>query len=837
MRFSNIADLYRVRVQARLVLVQELFAMLGIAVGVALLFASQIATTSLNESVSQLTTELVGRMQFQLDARSAEGFDQRLLGEVQHLPGVRSALPVIERPANLIGPKGQQAVDLIGTEPRFARRGSPLLGHFSYGQLESQRVLALPSQVAQTIGAGALTVITAQVGASSVHALVGIELSAASIGTLAHSPVAVAPLSYAQTLTRMGGRLNRIFVQADAGREREVHTGLVRLAAGTQNVEPADFDATLFRVAAAPVNQNLSLFSAISAMVGFMFAINAMLLTLHLRQGLVRELRANGATRVDAIKALLFDALVLGVLASLPGLVLGDLLSISLFDSNPGYLQLAFPIGSQRIVTWQSAAIAAGVGLLAACVGVLTPLREIWSRSSRVPGPPEHQPLGRWTLTALAGGLMCLGATTAILIAAPQSAVLGSVTLVIALVLLLPLLLDAMIAAFDRLQRLLGSAAAPLAVAELQSPTTRTRSIAIAATGAIAVFGIVAIQGARGNLQHGLNRLFHDVSATTAIWVLPPGPQNLLATAPFQSDAAAKLARLPGVQTVGAYRGDFLDYGDRRLWVLAPPLTAYNPIPPSQIVAGSLPVALARFREGGWVILSKAVAVDHDLRIGQRLTLPAPHPTTLRIAALITNLGWPPGAVILNPADYVHAWGSSNPSAYNITLRSGISPKQASGEIRRALGPSSALSVQTARQRDDLQLAASRQGLSRLTQISILLLITTILAMSIAMSTMIWQRRPQFARMKAQGYDKRVLWRALILESGVLLGAGCSIGAAFGIYGQLLLSHALAVVTGFPIVFSASVLVAVATFALVSIVAVAIVALPGRRAASVAPYM
>jgi putative ABC transport system permease protein len=407
MRFSNIADLYRVRVQARLVLVQELFAMLGIAVGVALLFASQIATTSLNESVSQLTTELVGRMQFQLDARSAEGFDQRLLGEVQHLPGVRSALPVIERPANLIGPKGQQAVDLIGTEPRFARRGSPLLGHFSYGQLESQRVLALPSQVAQTIGAGALTVITAQVGASSVHALVGIELSAASIGTLAHSPVAVAPLSYAQTLTRMGGRLNRIFVQADAGREREVHTGLVRLAAGTQNVEPADFDATLFRVAAAPVNQNLSLFSAISAMVGFMFAINAMLLTLHLRQGLVRELRANGATRVDAIKALLFDALVLGVLASLPGLVLGDLLSISLFDSNPGYLQLAFPIGSQRIVTWQSAAIAAGVGLLAACVGVLTPLREIWSRSSRVPGPPEHQPLGRWTLTALAGGLMC----------------------------------------------------------------------------------------------------------------------------------------------------------------------------------------------------------------------------------------------------------------------------------------------------------------------------------------------------------------------------------------------------------------------------------------------
>jgi hypothetical protein len=159
-------------------------------------------------------------------------------------------------------------------------------------------------------------------------------------------------------------------------------------------------------------------------------------------------------------------------------------------------------------------------------------------------------------------------------------------------------------------------------------------------------------------------------------------------------------------------------------------------------VSGSLPVALRRLREGGWVILSKAVAADHGLRIGQRFTLPAPHPLTLRIAALITNLGWPPGAIILNPADYIRAWGNANPSAYTISLSPRASPAQVSGEIRRALGSSSALTVQTAQRRDELQLAASRQGLSRLTQISVLLLITTILAMSIAMSTVIWQRRP-----------------------------------------------------------------------------------------------
>ena len=69
------------------------------------------------------------------------------------------------------------------------------------------------------------------------------------------------------------------------------------------------------------------------------------------------------------------------MLAALLGLALGDVLSIVVFRSNPGYLSFAFPVGAQRIVTWQSVAIAVGAGLLAAAIGVLTPLREIWSRA------------------------------------------------------------------------------------------------------------------------------------------------------------------------------------------------------------------------------------------------------------------------------------------------------------------------------------------------------------------------------------------------------------------------------------------------------------------------
>ena len=71
------------------------------------------------------------------------------------------------------------------------------------------------------------------------------------------------------------------------------------------------------------------------------------------------------------------------------------------------------------------------------------------------------------------------------------------------------------------------------------------------------------------------------------------------------------------------------------------------------------------------------------------------------------------------------------------------------------------------------------------------------------MTSMIWQRRERIAYIKRQRLHSRAaLARPLFFESAVLLLAGCSIGALFGIYGQLLLFiHALTTVTGFPFFF------------------------------------
>lgn len=72
--------------------------------------------------------------------------------------------------------------------------------------------------------------------------------------------------------------------------------------------------------------------------------------------------------------------------------------------------------------------------------------------------------------------------------------------------------------------------------------------------------------------------------------------------------------------------------------------------------------------------------------------------------------------------------------------------------------------------------ASAREDLSRLGQISILLLIAAVLAMGAA----IWQRRPALAALRIQSFAPTQLWRVLLLETGLLLGAGCLTGALTG---------------------------------------------------------
>jgi putative ABC transport system permease protein len=833
MKLGNVLHLYRVRLRSRLV--QELFAVVGIAAGVALLFASQVASQSLSSSVTQLSKGIVGNATLQLLARDPHGMPERVLAQARAIPGVRVAAPLLEASAQATGPKGSSSVELVGADSSLRALDGSLVRHTQLEPFAGIGAVLLPAPLARRLGVTKFgREVTLELYGKAERAPLYEQLGERQIGGLVASPIVIAPLFFAREMAGLPGRISRILIQPAPGAEARVRASLIRLAAGRLDVQDTGYDERLFAKAASATNQSTALFAVISALVGFLFAFNAMLLTVPQRRRLIADLRRDGYTPRTVIAVLLLDALVLGLAACALGLLLGDELSIHLFGSNPGYLGSAFAVGTQRVVGWQSVALAAGGGMLAAVVAVLSPLRDIIARDPLAAiTPKEGSAMAHTAVRATLAGAVCLAAATGILLGAPKLAILGMILLVAALLLVLPAVLALALTLLSRLARRMTGAVGHVAAMELSA--ARARAIGVAATGAIAVFGAVAIQGAHADLLKGLENAARDENAFTGIWVSPPGAYNLLRTAPFAPTEQASLEHVPGVNAVRVYRGGLLDWGSRRVWVIAPPAQATPLLPASQIVEGSVSDATARLHAGGWVVISQALASEHHLRIGDAFTLPAPIPTTLRVAALSTNIGWAPGAITMTAADYARAWGNEDASAYNILLQPGIKPGAAALAVRHALGAGSGLQAQSAQQHADEQNALSRQGLERLTQIATLILVVAVLAMAAAIGSMVWQRRPRLAKLKLEGFPRLELWRTILLESVLLLAVGCLSGAALGLYGQQLLDRALANVINFPVVHSVALLPALGSLGLVLAAAAVAVALPGYLAAGVAP--
>jgi putative ABC transport system permease protein len=819
-----------VRLRARAL--QEIFAIVGIAAGVGLLFASQIASSSLSSSVGKLNSGIVGKATLQVTARDPYGFNAQVLTQVRHLQGVRLAAGLVEATANAVGPKGSESVQLVGADSSLTELGGALVKRAALTPFAGLGAVVLPAPVAKTIGVTAFgKMVRFQVAGENSEAALYAQLHEKQIGALINSPIALAPLEYSQELAGLKGRLNRILVEPEPGLQAQVLAGLKRLAGNRLDVESSNHDEKLFAKAAAATNQSTALFAVISALVGFLFAFNAMLLTVPQRRRLIVDLRRDGYTPGAVVAVLLLDAVVLGLIATALGLLLGDELSIHLFHSNPGYLSSAFALGSERVVSAQSIAIAAGGGMVAACVAVLSPLRDILSRDPLAATTIKEGSGGSQNRWLLLSGLAALALTLGILLLAPEAAIAGMVSLIAALLLLLPIPLNATLLLVKRAAPALTSVVPHIAVMELRSG--QSRAVAIAATGAIAVFGAVSIQGAHGDLLKGLENAARDTNASTDVWVSAAGSSNLLMTTPFPPTAQGQLEKLPGVQSVGLYRGGLLDEGDRRIWVIAPPSDASPLIPPTQLIEGNVAQADARLRQGGWAVVSLAIVEERHLHIGQPFTLNAPRTTTMRLAAVSTNIGWAPGAIIISAADYARAWESNEISAYSARVKPGSTPSLIRDEIRAALGPHTGLAAQTSEQHEGKLVEITRQGLTRLSQIATLILIAAILAMAAAMGALIWQRRPRLAKLKLEGFARTELWQTIVMESFLLVGVGCTTGALFGLLGQQLLDHALSTVINYPVVSSLGILDAIISLALVTAAAVVMVAAPGYFASRV----
>ena len=834
-RLSALGAHYRLRLRRQLA--AELLAGAGIAVGVALVFGVLLANSSITGSAPALIRAVQGNARLELQARSSEGFSEALALRAGRVPGVRYAAFVLREDGEVAGPHGRRAVQVVGLSAGIVALHGSATRNLGTGAALSSGGVGLPTPLAQGVGVRGGGHVELLVGGVEREVSVGAVLDGATIGAVAQAPIVIAQLGVAQELTEQPGKVTEVLIEPYRGADARVAAELRSLTAGRVNVESAGSELRLLEATAKPLGQSTSLFAAIGAMVGLLFAANAMLLTLPERRRLVAELHTNGfeVRQIQAI--LLSQALALGVLASLAGLALGVLLAHTIFGQSTVYLAAAFPIASRQSIDPAVALLAFAGGVGAAVLVSLTPLLVLRSSSPTSAALGTEHSVQHWGRRA-ARALGLLGAAlvagvTVLALADPALTVIGGVLLALAIPCLIPVSFDAVLLALKWLGRRRRGSMISLAAIELNA--TATRSIALIAVAGLAVYGSVAIGGARADLSTGLDEAVVEYLDTAQVWV--SANDKFLTVDSFKDDgAAAAIARAPGVAAVRSYEGGLLDVGSRSLWIRARSPLDDRMIQKSQLLEGNLDRAETEVRGGGWAAISGAFAAERRLHVGGRFTLPTPAGlASFGVAAITTNTGWSPGAITIDLNDYRRFWASDRPAALEVGLKPGVSPAAGRRSVLAALKGRPGLRVQTFSERVASFQASAREGLRSLGQIAALLLITAALAVAAVLSASIWQRRARLASLAAQGFDHMQLWRAVVLESGVAVAVGCAVGAVLGLYGHALASRWLALSTGFPAPFSLGLGAILLALAIVAGCTVVLAGVLGYRCARVAP--
>ncbi|HSZ13245.1 MAG TPA: FtsX-like permease family protein [Solirubrobacteraceae bacterium] len=841
MRPSTLVKLYRRRLRVHAV--PELLAGVGVAVAVALVFAVTVANSSIAGSASEVVRKVTGPASLQLRARDDQGFDERELARVQHLAGVRQAAPILEQTASIEGPGGGHViVDLAGTDLSLTLLDG--LAHTLPIATLSPNELALSRNVAQQLGITDTKrdQVSVRVRGERFTLRVSAVLGPEAAGALSQALIAVMPLETLQRLAGLSGRVTRIIVESDPGRETVVRKELGGLAAGRATVAPGDQDLALLHQALRPSDQASEFFAAISGLLGLLLAFNAILLTVPERRRMIANLRLDGTRRSAIVQMVIFQALCLGLVASLAGLLGGYLLSLGVFhQSSPGYLAQAFVLGSNIVIGVRPVVLAMCGGMLATCLASMIPLLDLrGSRALDAIYREDGQP-GSALGVAVRRAQFAIALAFAVLASAlfalvPALALVASILLALATMLVVPLAFAFTLRAGHALSRRSERLTTlPVALASLKG--TGLRSLALVTTGAIAIFGSVALGGARGDLLRGLHDFAQADVADGQVWVLNPGytPE----TTSFPADEyAARIKGVPGVTGIHTFQSEFMDLPGRRVVILGRPPSTGAALLRSQLIAGNDAAALRHLTEGGWVAVSAQLAREQHVGLGQTLRLPTPTGTAyLKLAATTTNYGWPGGAILMNSTDYSRFWATQAPSALVVDLAPGTNTASARREIAVALGPASGLEAITANTWVNRFDTLAQEGLSRLGEISTLLVIAAILAMVAALGSHIWQQRLAMASLRLSGAPPRRLQRLLLVESVLILGTGCLIGAAAGIYGQLIIDGYLKQVTGFPVASLAASWRPLVILALVLVSALAAVAAPGFSASRVSPAL
>ena len=394
---------------------QSALVVLGVAVGVAVIIAIDIANSSAQRAFAFTTRSLRGQATHQIQG-GPSGLPLSLYVDLRKSLGVSRVAPIIT--GYLRSPElGDSPLQLLGVDPfaeapfRNYLRGLPVAddrGDFADLQtfLLEPDALYLSAALAERFGVELGDAIWLESGSSTRRMrILGLLTAQDAFSTATLENLLLVDIATAQELVGAPGRLSRIDLIIDEASGLSPIESI--LPPGTSLTSTVQAESALGQLTAA-FRTNLSAFSLLALIVGAFLIFNTISFSIVQRRELLGILRALGATGEQLFAIFLGEALVLGVLGCVLGVGLGLIFGRFTVDYvTQAITDLYFTIQVSGIIL-DGATLARGilVGMLVSAVAAALPALKA-SRTPPIQSLRRSQ--GEEVANRVAGQLFLLG--------------------------------------------------------------------------------------------------------------------------------------------------------------------------------------------------------------------------------------------------------------------------------------------------------------------------------------------------------------------------------------------------------------------------------------------
>ncbi len=778
---------------------QSAMFVLGVALGVGVVVAIDIANSSASRAFALSSESIVGRATHQI-VGGPNGFPTEIYTRLRLELGIKQSAPVVTEFARVTG--DDQTLRLLGVDPLaeppfrsyLAGAGADADWNALNRLIVEPGAVVLSQTLAQRLGLALENELEISAGGRFSRAqLVGILQPNNNASRQALDDLIISDIATAQELIGMSGRISRIDLILNAD---EVDKLSAALPAGIRLVDVKAENSLDQMIAAFELN--LQAMSLLALVVGLFLIYNTVTFSVVQRRGVLGIMRSLGTTRGQIFRFILLEAFILGLVGTALGLALGIILgrgAVALVSQTISDLYFSVNVKGISIMPGtlvKGAVIGVAASLLAAALpswdATRTPPAGIMKRSI-------EEETARRLLPAMTVGAVALNLLGFALLGAQGSLALGFAALLCIVVggaLFTP---AAMIVAMRLLQRpaaaVFGVVGRLAARAVLRS-MSRT-AVAVAAL-TVAVSVIVGVSAMIGSFRLTVADWLES-SLGAQIYVSPPLFASNNPTVDVDRGVQAIAEAVPGVKAVSSAR---------HVNVSAPD---YPDLPPVNLLASDFDIAgdKRQFKwsavaagahqaalEAGQVMVSEAFAsrrgIDQQRNSITLNTERGAH--TFEVFGVYYDYSTDQGAVYIARPVYDQYFDDPYISSLGLFIEDGANTAAVIGELRARLADYD-LRVQ-----DNASLrGGALEVFDRTFAITIALRILTTLVAFIGILSALMALQLEHAReygvMRATGMTARQLTLFAVIQTGLMGLVAGLLALPIGLLLSLVLTHVI----------------------------------------------